>query len=335
MKRFLCLLLLGTAAGLAAAGPETLSTCAEERAPVAKWAPAGADTVVCHQMVAGAGIDQKLVGRNSEKMAAFRKGVLVAIRPSDEADPHALNAPVYQSSEWLEAGSTGVPGELWWGRTATRHVFVGQESSDRLRKASALVPASLRPAQQDYMMRQMMAMVRKQPMAAKPGDERFKLFPKDQIKYAQHAATTASFESGFGGDGSVPPGKVSNARLELRTQPTVNGTLEFDLVVDGQTRHFTLPVVVPSGENHLRAAKSGAADALVCNNTWGSGTATSASDCIIENGANFKELYNATGAFFGDHANLAAVHFSLRVNSPSRNRNGETAVGVIVLKAWP
>ena len=179
-----------------------------------------------------------------------------------------------------------------------------------------------------------MAMVQKQPMTTKPGDERFRLFPTEKVKYVQYAATTASFESGFGGDGKVPPGKVSNARLELQTQPTVKGSLEFDLVVDGLTRHFTLPVVT-SDKGHLRAAKSAAADALVCNNTWGAGSATSESDCIIQKGANFKELYNARGAFFGDQANLVAVHFSLRVNSPSRNRNGETAIGVIVLRAQP
>lgn len=335
MKRLLVFLLLGTAAGMATAGPETLSTCTDEPLPMGRWSPVGADTVVCHQMVAGAGIDQQLVGRNGEKVAGFKRDVLVAIRPGDEANPAPLDVPVYQPGDWVETGSTGVPGELWWGRTATRHIFVGQESLVRLRKAIGLVPASLRAAQRDYMMRQMMAMVQKQPMTIKPGDERFMLFPQERVKYVQHAATTATFDVGFGGDGKLPPGKVSNARLELHTRPDVKGTLEFDLVVDGLTRHFTLPVVVPSGENHLRAAQSGAANARVCNQTWASNSATSGLDCIIENGANFKELYNATGAFFGDQASLAAVHFSLRVNSPARNRNGETAVGVIVLKVQP
>lgn len=337
MKQLLSLLLLSTAAGMANAGPETILTCADAPATAVKWTPAGSDTVVCHQMVAGAGIDQQLVGSNSEKLVAFRNGVVIAIRPGDEANPHPNNAPVYESSEWLETGSTGVPGELWWGRTTTRHIFAGQESALRLRKATRQVPASLRPALSDYTMRQMMAMVQKQPMTTKPGDERFRLFPKDKVKYVQHAATTASFVPGYGGDGEVPPGKVSNARLELQTQPTVKGSLEFDLVVDGLTRHFSLPVVssVTSEKGHLRATKSAAADALACNNTWSAASATSGSDCIIQNGANFKELYNATGAFFGDQANLVALHFSLRVNSPSRNRIGETALGVIVLKAQP
>jgi len=98
---------------MATAGPETLLTCADDPVPVVKWTPAGSDTVACHQMVAGAGLDQQLVGRNSEKMAAFRKNVLVAVRPDDEADPHPHEAPVYQPDEWLETGSTGVPGELW------------------------------------------------------------------------------------------------------------------------------------------------------------------------------------------------------------------------------
>jgi hypothetical protein len=335
MKRLLAFLLLGAATGMATAGPETLTTCSEEPVPIGRWSPVGADTVACHQMVAGAGIDQQLVGRNSEKVAGFKRGVLIAIRPGDETDPDPLDVPVFQPGEWLETGSTGVPGELWWGRTATRHIFVGQESYVRLQKAIALVPASLRAAQRDYMMRQMMAMVHKQPMTIKPGDERFMLFPRERVNYVQHAATMASFQVGFGGDGKVPPGQVSNARLELHTRPDVKGTLAFDLVVDGQTRHFTLPVVVPSGEHRLRAAQSGAANARVCNQTWASNSATSGLDCIIENGATFKELYNATGAFFGDQTSLAAVHFSLRVNSPSRNRNGETAVGVIVLKAQP
>lgn len=261
--------------------------------------------------------------------------MLVAVRPDDEADPHPHEAPVYQPDEWLETGSTGVPGELWWGRTATRHIFLGQESSARLGKAIGLVPAALRPALRDFMMRQMMATLHKKPMVTKPGDERFRLFPKEKMKYAQHAATTASFQSGFGGDGTVPPGKVSNARLTLQTQPIVKGSLEFDLVIDGLTRHFTLPVVLSSDDGHLRATKSDAANALICNNTWGKDTGTSASDCIIGNGAYFEELYNATGAFFGDQASLAAVHFSLRVNSPPRNRQGETATGVIVLKVQP
>lgn len=175
-------------------------------------------------MVAGAGIDQQLVGRNSEKVAGVKRGVLMAIRPGDETNPDPLDVPVFQPGEWLETASTGAPGELWWGRTATRHIFVGQESYVRLQKAIGLVPASLRAAQHDYMMRQMMAMVHKQPMTIKPGDERFMLFPRERVNYVQHAATMASFQVGFGGDGKVPPGPVSNARLELHTRPDVKGT---------------------------------------------------------------------------------------------------------------
>jgi len=333
MKRLILLMLLGTGTGAVLAGQESISTCTEYKVPLVRWTPSGADTVACHQTVVGAWIDQSLTGGDGEKMAAFSKNRLMAVRPGDKANPGPLSAPAWQASEWLESGSTGVPGELWWGRTEHRHIFVGQESHLRLAKSSKQIPASLRPALQDFYTRRMMSVVQKQPMVLKPGDERFRLFPRERVSYGQHAATMASFDDGLGGDGLIVPGKVSNARLELQTYPGIKGVLRFNLSVDGENREFTIPVRAASEQDHLRATQSNDDKAQECNGSWRNMIVTATSGCTISNGAKTTEMYDATGAFFGDQASLVAVHFRLRVNSPPRNRIGATATGVIVLKA--
>ncbi|MYM95682.1 hypothetical protein [Duganella vulcania] len=43
--------------------------------------------------------------------------------------------------------------------------------------------------------------------------------------------------------------------------------------------------------------------------------------------------YDAEGAFFGDHASLAAVKVYMTVNSPARNRHEDIATAVIILRA--
>jgi len=325
------MLLLGTCAGAVLAGPESLSTCAKGRRPSIRWSPPDSDTIACHQTVLGAWISGA-PGSHSEKMAAFRSKVLTAIRPGDLADAAPIYAPLYQRGDWLETGSTGIPGELWWGRTETRHLAVGQESHLRLAKANHLVSASVRPALQDFLMRRTMSLVQKEPMANKPGDERFSVFPRQRIDYQQHAATMASFDGGLGGDGNIVPGRVANARLELQTTPVIKGMLRFDLAIDGEVRAFAIPVRAASEADHLRATLSGADNAGECSYDMAATNMPPPSSCIVPNGAAFTEAYDATGAFFGDHGSLAAVHFRLRVNSPPRNRHGAIATGVIVLK---
>lgn len=332
MKRPILILLLGTCTGTVLAGPESLSTCSEGRRPDIRWSPAGSDTVACHQTVLGAWISGA-PGSSREKMAAFSHNILTAIRPADLPNPAPLYAPQYQPGDWLETGSTGVPGELWWGRTAHQHIAVGQESHLRLAKANERLPASVRPALQDFLMRRMMAMVQKQPMVNKPGDERFKVFPRAAMDYRQHAATLATFDRGLGGNGNIVPGRVANARLDLQTTPVIKGMLRFDLAVDGDVRQFAIPVRAASEQEPLRATLSGADHAGECNTDLAAYNVAPRSSCIIPNGAAFTEAYDATGAFFGERGSLAAVHFRLRVNSPPRNRTGAIATGLIVLKA--
>jgi len=62
--------------------------------------------------------------------------------------------------------------------------------------------------------------------------------------------------SSLGGDGSIVPGRVADARLALQITPALKGTLRSDLAVDGEVRAFTIPVRAASEVDHLRATLS-------------------------------------------------------------------------------
>lgn len=328
--------LLALAAEPAFAGPNTILRCGEGQAAAAvtSWLPHGATSNACHQMVLGAGVDQQLEGRNSEKIAAFKNTLLVGVRPGDVLEAHHHDAPTYQPGEWIESGSTATPGELWWGRTATRHIFVGQETTTRLAAELKQWPIAEQMKASDYVLRGMMAMVQKQPMVSKPGDEKFQVFQRKRMSYAQHGGTMASFDGGSGGDGKIAPGQVSNAKLQLETGATLKGTLSFTLVVDGKPRQFTFPMVSGSGHPNwrLHAATSAGDEFVRCSKRPDRKKAFATDACEILPAANFVERYDATGAFFGDRASLVALQFILTLNSPERNRHHAIATGIIVLK---
>lgn len=342
--RRLVLAILIAAAGPALAGPETLLTCAQGQKSDTGWSVPGA-SVVCHQSVAGAGLDSALFRSWGEKRAAFQNNVLLAIRPAKEADTRPSDTLQYKPAEWTDTGSTGVPGELWWGKTGNRAVFIGQESALRLTNLAALPPALI-PALRDYSMRVMMASVQKQPIGYKPGDENFMLFQKKAVKYTQLATTTIDFRGGLGGYVAGPDyitsAKVTNASLELQTRPIIKGVLKFELVVDGQNRRFAMPLLAENEREPLRARVSGDDHALACNGSE-SWSGTGKGECIVAGGVEWGhganggpgegELYDAVGAFFGDHASLVALHFKVTVNSLSRNRHGATGTGVLILKS--
>jgi hypothetical protein len=336
MKPFMRVAVLCAAAAVepALAGPETLLTCAEGTRPAVAWSVPGAG-IVCHQTVSG--LDIGLTGQTRGNMAAFQGNALVALRPDIDAYVTPGLTPTFQPGDWTETGSTGVPGELWWGRTANRQAIVGQESYLRLTKLTALSPAQM-PAMRDYAMRRALSVAHRQPMVYKPGDEPFILFQKARIVYAQHAATTADFRGGHGGDGMIPSVKPANARLELQTRPVIKGVLRFDLAVDGQTRQFAIPLRAGSDMEQLRARVSDDDAAPVCAGATPY-TPLGRDTCFVPNsvtwgtGQPLKEFYDAAGAFYGDHAGWVAIQYSLTVNSPSRNRAGDTARGILVLKA--
>ena len=340
MKRLVPALLI-CAAGPALAGPETLLTCAQGQKSDTGWSVLGASTV-CHQSVAGSGLDSAVFRSRGEKRAAFQNNILLAIRPAREADAIPSATLQYKPEAWTDTGSTGVLGELWWGKTGERHVFIGQESALRLGNLAGLSPA-LVPALQDYSMRLMMATLQKRPVAYKPGDENFMLFQKKVINYTQFATTTVDFRGGYGGyvagPDYIPSAKVTNARLELQTRPVIKGVLKFDLVVDGQNRHFEMPLQAETEQEPLRARVSGDDGALPCSGQEDALSFHTKTTCLVPNGVpmgadgKIKEFYDAIGAFFGDHASLVALHFKVTVNSPSRNRSGATGRGVLILKA--
>lgn len=339
MTPFIRAVVLSTVALAAApawAGPETLLSCADGSPPPVGWSVPGA-SVVCHQTVGGAGLDPTLFGRNSEQMAAFQANTLIAIRPGDGAHAAPPDTPNFQTGDWSETGSTGVPGELWWGRTATRQVFLGQESHVRLTRLGGLTPAQI-PALRDFSMRRTMSLLHRQPMVYKPGDEPFMLFQQARIVYTQHAATTADFVGGLGGDGQIRSARATNARLELQTRPVIKGVLRFDLAVDGQTRQLAIPLRADSELDHLRARVSGDDAAPACRGddafvNADQNTCIVASAVTMGVGGTIKEYYDASGAFFGDHAAWVAIQYRMIVNSPSRNRAGAIGRGVIILKA--
>jgi len=109
--------------------------------------------------------------------------------------------------------------------------------------------------------------------------------------------------------------------------------------VDGQNRHFEMPLQAETEQEPLRARVSGDDGALPCSGQEDALSFHTKTTCLVPNGVpmgadgKIKEFYDAIGAFFGDHASLVALHFKVTVNSPSRNRSGATGRGVLILKA--
>ena len=323
------------AAGPALAGPETLLSCAEGGGPSRSWSVPGA-VVMCHQIVVGVRQGSNEFLRVTDDMAAYRDGALVAVRPGKASSETPDSSPVFAPGDWTETGSTGVTGELWWGRTKKRQVFAGQESYLRLTKPFPLTPAQM-SAMRDYSVRRAMSVANRQPMVFKPGDEPFILFQRERIVYTQHAATTIDFSGGLGGDGDIPSVKPTNARLELQTRPVIKGVLRFDLAVDERILKLAIPLRADSEAEHVRARVSDDSVA-VCEGslaplTGGRKTCIIPNSATIGTGGNLKEYYDAAGAFFGDHARWLAIKYSVAVNSPSRNRSGDKGFGVLILKA--
>lgn len=334
MKLIPAAVLLALCAGpaLSSAFPAyTVQSCQEGAARLRSWPVNGADWNACHLTVLGAGLEP-LDGEPLDKLAAFAGGALVGLRSQSLPDGQGDTIATYQPHDWTESGSIGPRGELWWGRAGNRHVAVGQQSTVRLQGKSTLIAASLRAEYMDFLMRRMMSVTQKTPMARKAGDERFMVFQRKQISYAQHAATHATFTGGLGGDGQILPGAVSNARLELDSDPAIVGQLSFDVMVDGVRRHIAFQLASRDPMRPLRAIPLGTRDYVLCEKRPNRGKLASA-HCDLNTQANFKEGYDATGVFYGDHARLIALHVRLELNSEVRNRHGALATLLIILKA--
>lgn len=342
MKKRLSVLLLTCASTCATAGPETIVDCRDPDHPVANmpWLPDGAKTNACHQTLIGAGLNSSYdVVTNG--VAAWRDSLLAAVR--DQHASAAFQPQGYPAGDWLEHGSTGQAGELWWGRTARYHVIAGQESFKRLQREMRLLPVREQMAMSAWVTQRLMAQVSKKPMPRQPGDTKYMMFTKPSINYRQFGATTATFEGGYGGDGQVPPGEVQDARISLQTSPVVSGTLTFTLNVDGKRRAFSVPLMVtPETEYRIHAAAPTLVNGapVECRkrpppkqpmgDACEFGVAVPASQYDPP-----PERYDALGAFFGDRAGLVGVRFRLTLNIKERNRRETVVTGAIALRAEP
>lgn len=313
----------------AAAGPETLERCPPAAKP---WLPAGASQNVCSQYSSNAGVGATNYG-SSQKMAAFSKdGKLVGLRNPDVGREDPAPKDTYDPAAWEQSGSTGPVGELWWGRRDNLHLFVGQESKVRLNVEASRGPMpgpAERQARMLAIVAQAQAMAANKPIPQSAYDNL--LFIHRSMEYRQIGGTDATFRGGLGGDGFIPPGKISDAKLKLDSLPSYKGVLSFEMKVDGVARRFSFPVMLDQATDHLIAAAVNGDSYVKCEKRPNRGKNESLS-CPLNN-ENFPERYDAEGAFFGDHATLAAVKIYMTLNSPTRNRHEDIATAVIILRA--
>jgi hypothetical protein len=317
------------------------------------WLPYNADANACNQLMILSTSQTTNASDRSNHVAAFKNGHLVGVRPYDEKEAGALDL----SKPWDESASTGAPGELWWGRRGTSNYLVGQESYYRLSKGvSGMLPGELKQAIEDGE-RARAAMKAHLPLPLNlPFIDRSGLFPAPTATYKMKAATQVIFYAGEGGyinEKPIEPGTIRQATLVLDTT-SLKGKLTFVLLMDDIERNFSIPVKrnvikgrqpMDVGEKfRLRAASSFDND-MRCYDTAHEGGGAfegyqAVPRCMFTAASptnrTAHEFYDLYGAFFGDHAKLAALQIQLGVDSPLsrdiRAHNSYAAGSVIVLE---
>ena len=218
------------------------------------WLPNGANQNACNQMMISSALQVTNASDSSDGVAAFKDGKLAGMR---DRSLRMAKPVLMDPSAWQESADTGRLGELWWGRTGDWHVFAGQESHVRLAQGAAALSQSEMAQRLAELKRQMDALKNKQPPPAPlPVVADSGLFRQRTMEYRQIGGTRTSFKGGLGGEGDIPSGKVSNARLKLETAPTLKGVLSFDLDVDGTTRTFSFPVMANTTRKDNRSLAS-------------------------------------------------------------------------------
>ena len=331
------------------AGSESLRECSQPRNGIAPdsmpWLPGVAQQNACDQTIIYDALQVTSAVDSPNKVIAFHFGKLVGVRDSTLR----VSTPVlFEPSAWQEFSSTPLVGELWWGRMANRQVFVGQESFSRLGKG----PATRSPREVEHCLaeskRLLQAWKNKQPAPPPvPFADDSGLFPRRSLEYAQIGSTAAIFVGGLGGlrgdSGPIPPGQITQAKLSLETLPHLTGTLSFNLEADGVRRNFTFPVMrnVSKANNRsclpyeekfrLRGAAVVNGVHYRCSERPNASKPYATKTCEFSEEP-FQEDYEAYGAFFGDHALLAAIQVRITLNVPSRHRHGVVATGIIILQ---
>jgi hypothetical protein len=231
------------------------------------------------------------------------------------------------SNPWVEKGDTGNVGELWWGRSGTEHIAIGQL-------------AWVRQAAQYKRALNVDALLRISNGQLNPFSSTV------ELTYEQIGSTSPTYSNGSGGlagRAPVAPGSVSGATLKLNPVKPINGVLNMNIEVDGHTLARTMPLRentksnIPADQNDpdkLWALK--AAPAIGSNaDCFDSNGFNSEENCFFpaENSTSGRRLYSANVQFFGGNAEFAVVRYVIRVDSPQEklttNNEGQ---GLIVLR---
>lgn len=242
---------------------------------------------------------------------------------------------------WIESESTGIAGELWWGRQgpsfSSTHIAIGQLTWRRQAKQllkSGDAPGFFRMA----------------------GAETSPFPTTKEMLYEQVGATSPTYRDGSGwlsGRPPIPAGSVSRATLMVNPSKPISGVFTMNIEVDGHTLTRTLPLRANLGAAILTDQQ--VADFTIArqltdpDHVWSLKAAPaigSNADCTdfggrpselcyfpAESPTSGQRAYMAQVHFFGATAEFAAIRYSVRVDSPrekfTTNSEGE---GIVILK---
>ena len=311
------------------------------------WLPNGASQNACELTAIFSALQITNAYDSPTKVAAFKDEKLYGLR---ESSIRTGSPRLFDPVSWDEHGHAGALGELWWGRQGNSHLIVGQESFVRLDPLNNFP----NPAEMAQLLaearRQMEAIKNKKPANPMLAVDHSGLFPAASLEYRYVGGTATTFAGGLGGDGQIPPGRAVQATLTLNSVPSVTGILTLVIDVDGGARTFTIPLMSnidkranvsdfkPEERYRLRAAQSVGEKYVRCEDSPDLNPLASSQICDFTKrptGISYApatESYEAYGAFFGDHAQFAAIFYGLTINSHTRNRHGAGATGVVVLE---
>lgn len=259
--------------------------------------------------------------------AAFRNGVLTGIERVDDVTRNIRPA------EWTEVGKVEGPSGLWWGRNPqTGAVAVGYESYDFIVRHFQLNFAEImrREGAPAAVQLQMDAL-----------QSRFSPFPAAQMRYVQSAPSQSFLSGGLGGmrgdDNKHKPAPITNAQVSIATLPDLQGTLTFNIEIQGKVRTYEIPLKNnlddgddPRVEVHkLFRLRHGIREGnrivnckpVTCRYPY------------YDVARKASEGYAASGSFFGPNSEYLAIKIALEVDILERSKSGVRTDGIVILRA--
>ena len=288
------------------------------------WSINGSDATLCGQLVTR---DAGQVVTFGDGIVAFRKGELAGIKNLLRTE-----APGDFGKEgfWVETGSIGAPGTLWWGR--------GRDGQPWL------VGGGSWGIMYNHIQRIMVERRNVKLMLDAAGG-RYAPFKTESVTYSQAGALKAVITGGLGGTAEpLLPAQITDATATLSMSPYLHGQIKFRITIEGRLREFTIPL--------KRNAKE-ATDSSTVNGdmlwTLKAGMPVPGSsqvgDCPLSKLAHFdceyneydtrrhaREYYKATGNLYGLNSQYLAVRFDLTIDVAERNRTGALVKGLVILK---